>query len=261
MDKMFDLTGRVALVTGISSMGIGHSSAKVFAEHGAKVFGVCRREQPLLEMKAEIEAIGGEFAYCVADVSQEDQVKASVDQCVEAFGRLDIMLLVAGTSGLPARGGTDRDAVFNTENWHNVEAVNLDSIMYYTKYGWAECAKNKVGSIIAIASIAALPGVGNDASAAYTATKGAIRSLTNWFAINFGKEGVRFNSIYPGFIRTSLTASACDYKPFIEPKLQKIPVGVWGEPEDIAYGALYLASDASKFVTGQHLVIDGGETC
>ena len=138
----YDLSGRVALITGASSHGIGNQSAKTLAAHGAKVFLVARREEKLQEAVAEIEANGGEASYFAGDASSEEVCKAAVEKCVADFGRLDIMVLAAGTSGLSERSMED---AFNTENWRNILAVNLDSVFFMVKYGWEECAKNGVG--------------------------------------------------------------------------------------------------------------------
>ena len=252
----FDLTDRVALITGASSHGIGNQSAKVLAEHGAKVFLTARREDKLQEAVAEIEAAGGTAAYKVCDVSNEEDCKAAVEACVAEFGRLDIMVLAAGISGLSISGGME--AAFDSDNWRKLQGINLDGVFYMTKYGWEECAKNGVGSIIPIASLAAWKAAG---SVAYTATKGAIRSMTPCLAKMLAPHGVRFNAFYPGFIDTDMTHRATEYEPFVKSKLPTIPLGRFGNVDDCAYGVLYLASDASGFMTGQHLVVDGGELC
>ena len=250
----YDLTGRVALITGASSHGIGNESAKLLARHGAKVFLTARREDKLEAAKAEIEAAGGSAAYKVCDVSVEEDCKAAVEACIAEFGRLDIMVLAAGISGLSLSGGME--AAFDVDNWKKLQGINLDGVFYMVKYGWEECAKNGVGSIVPIASLAAWKAAG---SVAYTATKGAIRSMTPCLAKMLAPHGVRFNTFYPGFIDTDMTHAATEYEPFVKSKLPAIPLGRFGTPEDCANGVLYLASDASSFMTGQHLVVDGGE--
>lgn len=257
MKDPFDLTGRVALITGASSHGIGNQAAQVLAAHGAKVFLTARREDKLKEAVAEIEAAGGTAAYHATDVSREEDCKAAVDACIDAFGRLDIMVLAAGISGLSAQKGMD--AVFDTDNWNRMLSINLDGVFYMIKYGWAECAKNRCGAIIPVASLAAWKAAG---SAAYTATKGAIRSLTHYFGRLLAPEGVRFNTLYPGFIETDMTHPEGTDELFSKIStgvVQKIPLGRYGTVDDCANAVLYLASDASSFMTGQHLVVDGGE--
>ena len=213
----YDLSGRVALITGASSHGIGNQSAKTLAAHGAKVFLVARREEKLQEAVAEIEANGGE------------------------------------ASGLSERSMED---AFNTENWRNILAVNLDSVFFMVKYGWEECAKNGVGAIIPIGSLASWHAAG---STAYTATKGAIRALTQKWGKLLGPKGIRVNTLYPGFIDTDMTHGATKMESYINSVIGKIPLGRYGNVDDCANAVLYLASDASSFMNGQHLVIDGGE--
>lgn len=254
----FDLTGRVALITGASSHGIGNESAKVLAQAGAKVFLTARREDKLQQAVREIEEAGGVAAYKVTDVSKEEDCKAAVEACVETFGQLDIMVLGAGISGLSASGGFD--AIFDTENYRNMLAINLDGTFFMIKHGYAECAKGGHGSIIPVGSLASWHA---DGSAAYTAGKGAIRMLTQWFGKKFATAGlaVRVNTLYPGLIETDMTQRACDNEAVAAMMLKDIPLGRFGTVTDCAYAVLFLASDASEWMTGQHLVIDGGTLC
>ncbi len=255
-NDVYNLEGRVALITGASSYGIGSVSARLLAKHGAKVFLTARREDKLEEVAAEIKADGGEVAYKATDVSKEEDCKAAVEACIEAFGRLDIMVLAAGISGLSASGGMD--AVFDTDNWRKVNGINLDGVFWMMKYGHAECAKGGVGSIIPVSSLAAWKAEG---AAAYTATKGAIRSLTHYFGKALAPMKIRVNSIYPGLTDTDMTHPALVHETYGPMMLKGVPLGYFGTAEDMAYAILYLASDASKFMTGQHMIIDGGQLC
>ena len=252
-DNPYDLSGRVALITGASSHGIGNQSAKILAAHGAKVFLVARREEKLKDACAEIEAAGGVASYYAGDASQEETCKAAVEKCVADFGRLDIMVLAAGISGLSERSMED---AFDTENWRHMLAVNLDSVFFMVKHGWEECAKNGVGAIIPIGSLASCHAAG---STAYTATKGAVRALTQKWGKLLGPKGVRVNALYPGFIDTDMTHRATEVESYISSVIARIPLGRYGTVDDCANAVLYLASDASSFMNGQHLVIDGGE--
>ena len=254
LEKPYDMTGRVALITGASSHGIGNEAAKVLAAHGAKVFLTARREEKLKEAVAQIEAAGGTAAYRVADVSKEEDCKAAVEACVAEFGRLDVMVLAAGISGKSVSGGME--AVFDTDNWRNVLGINLDGIFFMVKHGWEECAKGGVGAIALIGSLASWHAAG---SAAYTATKGALRALTQWFGKNLGEKGVRVNALYPGFIDTDMTHRATEVEQILNAQLAKTPIKRLGTVGDCANAILYLTSDASSWVTGQHLVVDGGE--
>ena len=252
---IFDLTGRVAIITGASSYGIGSMAARELANYGAKVFLTARREDKLAKVAQEIIDAGGDAAFMACDVSSEEEVKAAVEKCVSHYGRLDIMVLSAGISGLPSR---DMSMTFDSDNWRNVQGINLDGVFWMMKYGWKECAKNGVGAIVPVASLAAWTAEG---SAAYTATKGAIRSLTHHFGSALAPYNVRVNTIYPGLIDTDMTHGMMDNPEIANRFLSKIPLGRFGTPEDIAYGILFLASDASSFMTGQHLIMDGGQLC
>lgn len=254
----FDLSGRVALVTGASSHGIGNESAKLMAAHGAKVFLTARREEKLQEAVAEIETDGGVAAYRVCDVSSEEECKAAVDACIETFGSLDIMVLSAGISGLSCHGGSDMEAMFDSENWRKMNAINLGGVFFMIKHGYAECGKGGHGAIVPVASMAAWKAEG---SAAYTATKGAIRSLTHYFGKFLAPYHVRVNTLYPGFIDTDMTHMATQYQPFADAQMEATPLKRFGTVEDCANAVLFLASDASAYMTGQHLIVDGGELC
>ena len=254
--EIFNMEGRVALVTGASSYGIGSVGAKAIASCGAKVFLVARREDKLKEVAAAIEADGGTVGYYACDVAIEEDCKAAVEACIAQFGRLDIMVLSAGIPGLSVSGGWD--AVFDTDNWRKVNGINLDGVFFMIKHGFAECAKGGVGSIIPISSLAAIKAEG---SPAYTSTKGALRSLTHNLAKAFGPMGIRVNTVYPGMIDTDMTHGAVTYEAYINPVIAATPLGRVGTAEDIGWTIMFLASDASSFITGQHFVVDGGKAC
>lgn len=250
---VFDLSGRVALVTGGGS-GIGKSCAKELACHGARVLVVGRRLNKLEETRSEIEAEGGVCACFAADLTEEANCRAMVEACIESFGRLDILINSAGGRG--AHGNLEEE--FSTENYRHTMAVDLDSTFWAIKYAYPECAKNGVGSIVNIASLAALRASG---PIVYTAAKGAVRSLGKTLAKRLGPSGVRVNTIYPGFIVTEMTERVKTDPALRERFSRESPLGLLGEPEDIAWCALYLTSDAARFVTGQDFVVDGGATC
>lgn len=249
----FDLSGRVALITGASSWGIGSASAEALAEAGAKVFLVARREDKLQEKVADFKAKGYDAAYAVCDAEKEEECKAAVEKCVETYGRLDILVTAAGVAGSASFEVADE---FDTENWEWVNNTNLMGTVWFMKYAWKECSKNKVGSIIFISSLGAYSA---DGCAAYCATKGALRSLTTHFGYHLAPFGVRVNAIYPGYIDTDLTHAAFGNDFAKQKYLDQVPMGTFGYPEDMGYAALFLASDASRFMTGQGLIIDGGQ--
>lgn len=252
IDK-FDLTGRSALVTG-GGTGIGKGCAMLLAEAGASIMIVGRRMEKLQEVKEEITKAGGICSCFPADLTNEDNCKAAVEACVKEFGRLDILINSAGGRG--AHGTLEEE--FATENLRHTMDMDFESTFLCIKYAYPECEKHGVGSIINIASLAALRASG---PIVYTAAKGAIKSLSKTLAERFGEKMIRVNTIYPGFIVTEMTERIHEM-PEQEMKMKKdSPLGLLGEVDDIAYCALYLASDASRFVTGQDFVIDGGAMC
>ena len=254
--SQFMVNGRIALITGASSRGIGNGSAKILAEAGAKVFLVARREERLQAAVAEIEAAGGTADYAVADVSDETQCKAAVDACVARFGGIDILVLASGISGLAERSLED---AFDTDNYRKVLGINMDGVYFMMKYGHAECAKGGHGSIVLVNSLAGFSSAG---SAAYAASKGAMRAWTQNFAKKLAPYKVRVNAVVPGLVDTNMThPEGMDelFEKYVAPTASEIPLGRLGNIDDIANGVLYLASDASAWVTGHSLVIDGGK--
>lgn len=253
-DKL-DLTGRVALVTGASSRGIGAGAAEALAAAGAKVFLVARREAELQKKAELIEAAGGTAAYRACDVSDEEQCEATVKACLEAFGRLDIMVLSAGVCGMFSE---DIEDFFDTEDWEEVLGINLYGVMQFIKYGYEACAEHGVGSIIPISSMAALK---VDGMLAYTATKGALLRMVPYLAKHLGPEGIRVNAIAPGLIDTEMTnPPGFDTSETLHaPAAERAPLRRCATIEDCADAIVFLASDAARCITGQTIAVDGGE--
>lgn len=249
----FSLEGKVALITG-SSSGMGRETAKLFAEYGAKVFLTARRENRLQELKEEIETAGGVAEYAKCDVSIEENCRDSVAACVEKFGKLDILVNSAGLGA--AAGGLEVE--FDTNKFDRVIKTDLASIFYMIKYSYPEMNKAGGGSIVNISSIASMKNFG---VVSYAAAKGGIRSMDLTLACYFGDMNIRVNSIYPGAILTEMSAKELENKELYDEMIKLTPLRRIGMPDDIAYCALYLASDASSFVTGQAFVVDGGYTC
>lgn len=245
------LSQKVAIVTGAGS-GIGRGIAERFAQEGAKV---CAADWNL-ETAAETVALikqekGSVFAHKV-DVSNWDQVKEMIEQTLKHFGRIDILVNNAGVY-LP------HDAVSATEEeWTKTIGVDLKGVWYGCRAVLPHFLQKGRGRIINITSIAGLYGFAN--SALYCAAKGGVIALTRQMAVEYATGGTRINAIAPGFIRTKMTQPFVENKEFFEAFLKMIPAGRIGEPEDIANLALYLASDESDFMTGQVLIVDGGQT-
>ena len=253
---LMDLTGRVALITGASSRGIGSGAAKALAEHGAKVFLTARREEQLIEQVQAIETTGGEAGYAVCDVSDEEQCARAVEACIEKFGRLDIMVLSAGISGDFYDDDDEYD--FDTEDWEAVLGINLNGQYYMYKYGWEHMAEGGNGAVVQISSMAALKVSGG---LPYTATKGALLRMVPWLAKRLGPKGIRVNAICPGLIDTDMTnPPGWDTTEMIhKPAAEKAPLRRCASIEDCANAILFLVSDASRCITGQHIAVDGGE--
>lgn len=253
--ERMDLSGRVALITGASSRGIGAGAAEALAALGAKVFLIARREDKLKEKADLITAAGGEAAYMACDVSDESQCEAAVQACLDAFGRLDIMVLSAGICGMFSE---DVEDFFDTEDWEEVLGINLYGVVNFIKYGYESCAKHGCGSIVALSSMAALK---VDGMLAYTATKGAILRMVPYLAKHLGPMGVRVNAIAPGLIDTEMTnPPGFDTTETLHvPAAERAPLRRCASIEDCANAIAFLASDAAFCITGQTIAVDGGE--
>jgi len=246
--KLFDLTGKVAIVTGASS-GLGKEMAKGLAMAGATVILVARREEPLKETVKEFEGL--DVCYFCADVSKSDDVKAMVAFATEKFGHIDVLVNDAGT--------TFRCSLedFPEEEFDRVMNVNLKSAFLCTKYVGRVMLKQGNGSIINIGSGAGAVAI--PSSAAYCASKGGMVQLTKAAAIDWCKRGVRSNIIMPGTFYTPLLQACIDKEPdYADRWLDRHPIGRFGYPEEIVGITVYLASDNSKFMTGNVIFLDGG---
>jgi cyclopentanol dehydrogenase len=186
------------------------------------------------------------------DVTSEDSWNSAVQAAVSSFGKLDILVNNAGVSH---RTGVEETS---SEAWDKVMDVNVKGVFLGTKAAIPEMRKAGGGSIINISSIYGL--VGSGTSAAYHASKGAVRIFNKSTSIQYASENIRANSVHPGFVDSPMTRAHHDVPNIHEERVAKMPLGRMGQPEDIAAGILYLASDESSFVTGAELVIDGGMT-
>ena len=245
------LEGKVALISG-GARGQGAEEAKFFSREGAKVVIGDVLEEEGKQLEAQINETGGECLFVKLDVTSEAEWQMAVATAVARFGKLDILVNNAGIF----RGNRVEDTT--SEEWDQVMDINAKGVFLGTKHSIPEMRKAGGGSIVNISSVAGL--VGNPYSSAYNASKGAVRLLTKSTAIQYAKDGIRANSIHPGVIVTPMTQDVVNDPSFREFRLAANPISRLGQPADIAYGALYLASDESSFVTGSELVIDGGWT-
>jgi NAD(P)-dependent dehydrogenase (short-subunit alcohol dehydrogenase family) len=248
---------KVALVTG-GGLGLGRACAMLLAREGAKVMVTDVKEQEGRAAADEIVEAGGEAMFMRQDVSSESDWDAAIAATMRRFGRLDILVNNAGVAL-----GADVEST-SLQQWRALMAVNLDGVFLGTRRAIAAMKAAGGGSIINLSSIAGL--IGDPNLAAYNASKGGVRIFTKSAALHCAKAGynIRVNSVHPGYIWTPMVENYLAAQP--DPEAAKAlaaslhPVGHMGEPNDIAYGVLYLASDESKFVTGAELVIDGGYT-
>lgn len=243
------LESKVALITG-GAHGMGESTARIFAREGAKVAIADVLEREGRQVAASIAAAGGDALFLRLDVSEEQQWVEAVRATVERFGRLDILVNNAGISGaVPDR--------MSTEYFDRLMAVNTRGTFLGMKYAIPEMQKGGGGSIVNLSSISGF--VGQEfVHMGYNAAKGAIRLLTKSAAVQYGKDGIRVNSVHPGLMppmRTSVTSA----DPALREKvLAGIPLRRAGRAEEAAYAVLFLASDEASYVTGTELVVDGG---
>lgn len=247
------LKGKVAIITGAAT-GIGRASALLFARAGARVALADLREPELARTEADVRAAGGEVASITADLSRPDDCAAVVAAAVRAFGRLDVLLNNAGV-GTMVVGGTVESITL--EHWDLAQDVNVRA-MYLVSRAAVPHMRSAGGAIVNIASVSAFRGSMDRPSHAYAASKGAVLSLTRAMAASYGRDGIRVNAICPGTIRSRLTADIVDRVERAAKEGHGIPLGRVGEPEDIARCALFLASDDASFISGAHIVADGG---
>lgn len=249
MITMGRLTGKVAIITGAAN-GMGASEAKLFAQEGAKVIATDINDNVLQEVINEIKENGGDAIGLKHNVTSEDEWKQVIQEAVTHYGKIDVLVNNAGVSSPKTIAQMEMD------EWNKVMDINLNGCVIGMKYVIPEMQKAGGGSTINISSIGGI--VGMAGSSPYTAAKGALRSLSKSAAVEYGKDKIRVNSVHPGIIETPMTAdSFADATPYYQTFTQ---LPYFGNPEDVAYGVLFLASDESRFMTGAELVIDGGWT-
>lgn len=259
---MGKLDGKVAIITGAGS-GQGLAAARLFAIEGACVVVAEYNEETGRVAAEEITGKGHSAVFAHCDVSQAEQVQAMVQLAVDSFGRVDILYNNAGlwfsAQGNYRPGVTDAPSPLLEENiWERTIGVNLKAIYLGCRYAIPEMRKVGAGAIINTSSIAALRTGRGGNSDAYTAAKGGVMAITRTLAVEHAPEQIRCNCIIPGAIHTPL---AGPFTPEYDEAIKKnIPLGRWGQPEDVAKLALFLASDDSSWITGQFFVIDGGYT-
>ena len=243
------LKDKVAMVTGGAS-GIGMTTAKMFAREGARVAVADIIEEEGQAVAEQIRSQGGEAIFVPLNVADEKIWDVAIQRVLETFGRLDVLMNCAG---IALRDFVDETSL---EDWEKVMSVNATGVFLGTRTAARVMKKQSGGSIINMSSIFGL--VGNPVGVAYPASKGAVELLTKSAAIQLGPHRIRVNSICPSYCETPLTEPMLCDEEVRERLVSMHPLGRLALPEDVAYGAVYLASDESSFVTGIELVIDGG---
>jgi NAD(P)-dependent dehydrogenase (short-subunit alcohol dehydrogenase family) len=245
----FDLTGKVAVVTG-AGRGIGRAIAEGLARHGAHVVLTGRTEATLAETAA---AIGDAASVQVADVARETDVLALRDAVLARGGRIDVLVNNAGIN--PIFRGIDR---ISLEDWQSIIDINLTGTFLCCKHLGEVMVTQSAGSIINISSVAGH--VGLLRSVPYCASKGGVEMMTRALALDWAKRGVRVNTLAPGWVDTDLTHGLLEHDTHGRRLLDHTPMGRFATPGDMVGAAVFLASDASAYMTGQSLLIDGGWT-
>lgn len=252
----FDLTGKVALITG-GNGGIGLGMAEGLAAAGARLAIWGRDPAKNEQARTRLETLGADVLVDPVDVADEAAIEAGVARVLDRFGRIDFCAANAGMGqGAPFHDMT-------TELWRKVMTVNLDGV-FWTLRSVARhmleraAAGDPGGSLLVTSSTSAIDGA--PANEAYAASKTAVLGLVRGLAVEYARHGIRANAILPGWIRSDMTAGLQVWDKFNDKVIGRVPMRRWGDPEDFAGIAVYLASDASRFHTGDSIVIDGGYT-
>lgn len=251
------LKNKVVIVTG-AALGIGNACSVLMAQEGAAVAVTDCLDAEGRELAESIRANGGKAQYWHLDVASEQEVSRVVSEVEKTFGKVDVLINNAGIAGInkPTHEVTE-------EEWDRVTAVNVKGVFFCTKHAIPAMKRAGAGSIINLSSIYGI--VSAPDVPPYHASKGAVRMMTKTDALLYAKDKIRVNSIHPGFIWTPMVEGFLKGQGNLAEGRKATdalhPLGHMGEPFDIAYGALYLASDEAKFVTGTELIIDGGYTC
>lgn len=251
------LQDKVAIVTG-GAVGIGRATCRALADEGAKVAVTDLQDDAGRKVAGEITNAGGTAEYWHLDVSSEAGVKEVFANVGERFGGIDVLVNNAGIAGV-----NKPTHEIDKEDWEKVISVNITGVFLCTKHAIPFLKKSKGASVINLSSIYGLVGAAD--LPPYHASKGAVRLMSKNDALLYATDNIRVNSVHPAFIWTPLVEELGNNSPdgveaFREQLDKRHPVGHVGEPEDVAWGIVYLASDEAKFVTGSELVIDGGYT-
>ena len=252
MSNLFDLTGKVAVITG-SSRGIGKAIAEQMAAAGAKVVISSRKPEACEPVAEELRKSGHEATAIACHVGKKEDLQNLVDKTKQAYGQIDVLVCNAATN--PVYGTT---AELSDEAWDKIMETNVRGTFWLCNMVLPDMAAQGGGNVIVLSSIAGLRG--NTVIGAYGVSKAAEAALVRNLAVEWGPKNIRVNAIAPGLVRTDFAKALVEDPKRLEQAEQRTPVRRIGEPVDIAGVAMFLATPASAYVTGQTLVADGGET-
>ncbi|WP_044404496.1 SDR family NAD(P)-dependent oxidoreductase [Lacinutrix sp. Hel_I_90] len=243
---------KVVVITGAGS-GIGAATAKLFGTHEANVVVSDINLENAEKVASEIRDAGGKASALATDVTQFEQVEELLQTVIKKQGRLDVMVNNAGIGGKHQAKTADH----SLDDWHNVIAVNQTGVFYCMKLALEQMQKQGYGNIVNVASLAGLKASGNNLS--YSASKFAVVGMTKSAALEYGRKNIRINAVCPGFTHSALLEQLLSVSPDMDDKLKRfIPMGRFGEADEIAEAICWLASENSKFITGQTITLDGG---
>ena len=252
MKNYFDVSGKYAFVTGASS-GLGRQFALCLAEQGANVAIAARRIEKLMEVKAEVEAYGVKCLALHCDVTNSEEVRSAVEKTVEEFGRIDILINNAAAGFATPAVDTD------DETWQRVINTNVNGMFYVAREVGKVMVKQQYGKIIDIGSFHCMVTMNGVPRSGYSTAKGAVLMMTKALAAEWAKQGITVNTLGPGYFESEMSAKVAN-QAYEDGIRNNCPMGRRGKPGELNGAMLFLASDASSYVTGQLLLVDGGWT-
>jgi len=247
-----NLKNKIVIITGAGS-GIGAATAKLFGRHGVTVVASDINLESAQKIADEIKEAGGKASALKTDVTKFEEVQNLVDETIKAYGSLDVMVNNAGIGGENQK----KTAEHTHEDWHNVIAVNQTGVFYCMQVALQQMMKQEYGNIVNVASLAGLKASGNNLS--YSASKFAVVGMTKSAALEYGHKNIRINAVCPGYTHSALLDQLLSSRDDMSDILKRyVPMRRFGQADEIAEGICWLASENSKFITGQTLTLDGG---